>query len=212
MAIAFSICGQIGIILVAVFDTVRYSHVHIAMLCLFLVGCGLSIFCTTCEFFVLDRTYRDLNKLRISYFIKGVWLVIAIILVIFLAAFWRNSKTVAAVFEWALAFWYGFYLLVLSYDLFPAATTKRGQLLEQNIGATLSRAASWLPGLHTTEDGHEKQENYYMVPSAELERRRQDNELQSVFSADYRTIQASAAPTTPTRMLTRSTAEVPQTV
>lgn len=158
-AIFFAIVGQIGIILVAVFDTVDHPRIHVAMLCMFLVGIGISIVFTTVEFFALDRAYKEINRLRISYVVKAFWFVVALILAITMASFWgRGLRTVAAVLEWALAFFYGFYLFILSYDLYPAAKTPKGQLLEQEIGLSLSRAASWLPGLRTKSISSEEME------------------------------------------------------
>lgn len=153
LSIIFAIIGQIGILLVAVFDTVRHPRVHVTMLCVFLVGVGFSICCTTYEFFWLDKTYREKNRLRISYFIKGLWLLVAIILAVCFGIMWKKaSRPVAAGFEWTLAFWYGLYLLVLTYDLYPASHTPKGAWLEKSVGTSLTRAASWLPGLQSVED------------------------------------------------------------
>jgi uncharacterized membrane protein YidH (DUF202 family) len=153
LSIIFAIIGQIGILLVAVFDTVRHSRVHVSMLCVFLVGIGLSICCTTYEFFWLDKSYREKNRLRVSYFIKSIWLVVAIILAVCFCITWRKaSRPVAAGFEWTLAFWYGLYLLILTYDLYPASHTAKGAWLEKSVGVSLTRVASWLPGLQSVED------------------------------------------------------------
>lgn len=149
-AIFFGIVGQAGIILVACFNTVHHHKIHISMLAMFIVGLGISVVFTTFEFFQLDRAYKELNRLRISYFLKIVWFFCALALALFFVGFWAGKlDIVAAVFEWSLSFFYGFYLLILAYDLYPAAATKKGDLLEREFGTTLSRAASWLPGLRT---------------------------------------------------------------
>lgn len=160
LAIILAIIGQIGILLVAVFDTVRHSRVHVSMLCVFLVGIGLSIFCTTYEFFWLDKSYPEKNRLRVSYFIKAIWLIVAIILAICFCITWRKTRRpIAAGFEWTLAFWYGMYLLIFAYDLYPASRTAKGAWLEKSVGTSLARAASWLPGLHSVED-NDRDVNY----------------------------------------------------
>lgn len=72
-----------------------------------------------------------------------------------MAAFWgSNNSAIAAVFEWMLAYFYGFYLLILVYSLYPAAVTPRGQLLEKDFGQSLSRTNIRLPerqNMETTE-------------------------------------------------------------
>lgn len=62
-----------------------------------------------------------------------------------MAAFWgSNNSAIAAVFEWMLAYFYGFYLLILVYSLYPAAITPKGQLLEKNYGQSLNRTSNRL--------------------------------------------------------------------
>lgn len=58
----------------------------------------------------------------------------------------------AAVFEWTLAFFYGFYLFILSWDLYPAAKTEKGALLEQSLSRSVTQAISWLPGIQSSDD------------------------------------------------------------
>lgn len=152
-AIFFSIPGQIGIILVAVFDSKNHSHTHFSMLILFIVCIGISCMCTIAEFFYLDNSYSGVRRLRVSYFFKLLWLIVAVILAIGFAVCNRTDKdNVAAVFEWFLAFFYGIYLLILAYDLLPAFTDKNQIIMERNLERRISRAVNWVPGAPTEHD------------------------------------------------------------
>ncbi|VVT51821.1 uncharacterized protein SAPINGB_P003224 [Magnusiomyces paraingens] len=145
IAIILSIPGQVGIILVAVFNTVKHHTLHFSMLIMFLVCTGVSVLFTILEFGFLDYSYAHARRLRVSYMLKAFWLIIAIILAICFAALNRSSKDVAAaVFEWFLAFFYGMYLLILSYDLFPAFKSySSANAIESGIDRTLFRVTSW---------------------------------------------------------------------
>lgn len=152
LAIFCSIPGQLGILLVAVFNTVDHPTTHVAMLVLFLIGTGLSIVFQTLEYVALDRNYKESNKLRITTFLKIVWLLIALVLAICFLVFRGRNRIIAAGFEWTLAFWYSIYLVIFSYDLYPAARTRKGALLEKDMGQKVDRAASWIPGMQQSAD------------------------------------------------------------
>lgn len=114
------------------------------MLCLFIICIGISTVFTILEFFYLDKSYSGVRRLRISYILKGLWLITAIILAIgFGVSNRKNKDVVAAVFEWFLSFFYGIYLLILSFDLYPAFHTKRARDLEEQLDHTISRITGW---------------------------------------------------------------------
>jgi hypothetical protein len=74
------------------------------------------------------------------------------IIIIIMAAFWGGGNSeIAAVFEWTLADFYGIYVLILVYDLYPAALSSKGQLLESRLGQGPGRPASWISGLRNGE-------------------------------------------------------------
>jgi hypothetical protein len=146
-AIGFGTIGQLAIIMVSVFNTNVFPAVHVSMLILFLVAIALSAIFTFTEFTLLDRSYSGVKRLRISYSLKALWFIVSLGLVIGFGVCARSKKrNVAAALEWALAFTYGFYLLTLLYDLAPAASTRKGQLLEEKVSNQLVRVASWIPG------------------------------------------------------------------
>lgn len=135
LAIIFSIPGQLGIILVSIFDIYHHKHVHYAMLGLFVIGIGISTIFTISEFVYLDKAYPETKRLQVSYILKSIWLVVAIILVVGFGIFDVKKKTfVSSVFEWILGFWYGLYSIILAFDLFPAFKRgSRGSQLEDSI-------------------------------------------------------------------------------
>ncbi|ANB15750.1 Sfk1p [Sugiyamaella lignohabitans] len=147
-SIFFGIIGQLGILFVAIFNTKVFPDVHVAMLCVFIVGVGISALFMIAEFALLDRAYPDVSRLRFSYVLKLVWFVIALGLVIAFAALADHGKrNSAAIVEWIISYFYGFYLLILVFDLIPAATTPKGKLLEKKVSNQLTRALSWIPGV-----------------------------------------------------------------
>lgn len=158
LAIILSIPGQLGILFVAVFNTNAFPRVHVCMLGVFLVFTGLSIICTAYEFLALNSNYREVNRLRVSGVIKLIWLAIAIIFAICFVVFWKQERRpVAAVFEWTLSFWYGFYMFIYAYDLYPAAKTPRGlYLAEEHLGEAVNkRVSSWVVNPGTETEDHE---------------------------------------------------------
>ncbi|KAA8902510.1 hypothetical protein TRICI_005871 [Trichomonascus ciferrii] len=163
LAIGFGIIGQLGIVFVSIFNTHVFKKVHASMLGVFLVGTAISALCTIAEFALLDWSYTEVNRLRISYICKGCWFVVALALTLgFLICQKVDKENAAAVMEWCLAFSYGFYLMTLVYDLLPAAKTKKGQLFEQKLDHQLTNAVSWVPGVQVLP------EEPSINPSAEM--------------------------------------------
>lgn len=143
IAIFLSIPGQIGILLVAVFDVVHHNKTHHDMLLLFICCIGASVLFTILEIFYLDSSYPEIRRLRVSYIFKICFLVVAVILAIgFGVCSLKKKRVTAAVFEWFLAFWYGLYLLSLAYDLFPAfRKSSKADAFERQADSTIS---NWL--------------------------------------------------------------------
>lgn len=124
-SIGLGIIGQLGILFVSIFNTNAFPHVHVAMLCVFIVFTGLSILCVIGEFFLLDRAYSGIRRLKISYAFKTLFFICALALAVSFAAL-HHKRNAAAVCEWTLSFLYGFYLLSLVYDLWPAHNKDKG--------------------------------------------------------------------------------------
>ncbi|CAN6642117.1 hypothetical protein TRVA0_019S00650 [Trichomonascus vanleenenianus] len=162
-AIGFGIIGQLGIIFVSTFNTHIFSRVHVSFLLVFLIGTGLSALCTITEYTLIDWSYREAGRIRISYICKGIWFIVCLALAItFGTLSLTDRKNAAAVCEWTLAFIFGFYLLTLVYDLWPAAATQKGELLEVKSNGQLRRS-SWIAG----DDPHGEMSENYPVSSGE---------------------------------------------
>lgn len=136
-SIVFAILGQLGILFVSIFNTNEYHRVHISMVGLFIAGCFLAC---VCNFFitlvfghypsrlcpdhekVIFGKHRYQNIYMVSFVLKVIWLIAAIVLAICFGVYMENNQSdVSACFEWSLAFWYGVLLLMWSLDLFPSA-------------------------------------------------------------------------------------------
>lgn len=93
----------------------------------FIILAALSVLCTTAEWGWLDSDYESARMLKLSYAVKIIVLVLAVICAIILGALFNsvNHQSVAAVCEWLVAFLFDAFLWTLVYDLYPAVHTKR---------------------------------------------------------------------------------------
>ncbi|EEP82977.1 conserved hypothetical protein [Uncinocarpus reesii 1704] len=96
LAIVFSICGAVGLILLSIFDTLRYNHQHNGFLVLF-------IFWVKLTFIIVELA------LAIAFGVTGRG---------------RGRKDQAAVIEWVIAFIFTFYVLSFVIDLLPSIRTR----------------------------------------------------------------------------------------
>ncbi|QFZ28894.1 hypothetical protein EJF18_50112 [Clavispora lusitaniae] len=140
LAIASIICGcigEIGILLVACFKTSKFKHVHFAMVGVFIAF----VFFACCFNFTLTFIFgnfpqrlhpnhekvifgkrRWANLYMVSFFLKIIWVIFAIVFAVAFGALMNQGyKSASAVFEWIICYWYGFLLLIWSLDLFPSA-------------------------------------------------------------------------------------------
>ncbi|KAK9447110.1 Frag1/DRAM/Sfk1 family-domain-containing protein [Limtongia smithiae] len=144
LAIWWCFFGQVGLLMLSIFDTYRNHRGHMINVGLFIIGVGLSAFFSFMEFFMLRKSYREVNWLRFSYLLKAGWLIVAIgLAVAFICLLNRDNgiedENNDAIIEWTLAYWYGFMLLILACDLYPAS--KRSQQREHNGGYFFGTAA-----------------------------------------------------------------------
>ncbi|KAK9469927.1 Frag1/DRAM/Sfk1 family-domain-containing protein [Lipomyces arxii] len=132
-AIVFAIAGQIGLLLLSILDTYRHHHQHIINVGIFVAGVGLAGFCSFVEFTLLRKKYYETRWLRFSYVLKGIWFFVALGLAIaFACLMHRDDDYAGAVVEWTLGYWYGFFSIVLVFDLLPAS--KKSQARERGQG------------------------------------------------------------------------------
>jgi hypothetical protein len=70
---------------------------------------------------------REHRVLRISFWVKLVFVVVELLLAIgFVATNFRKSYNAAAILEWIIAFIFSFYVFSFFIDLWPAVKTERG--------------------------------------------------------------------------------------
>lgn len=128
-AIVCAFVGELGILIVSIFNTHKFHHVHEGFLVIFIVFLGLSAIFTASEFGILDNRTRHQRHIVFSFYVKIIWFIIELALAI---AFGATSDRVAPVLEWTLAFIYPFYMLLLAYDLWPAYNKKPGHYSDYN--------------------------------------------------------------------------------
>ncbi|EER24744.1 hypothetical protein CPC735_000880 [Coccidioides posadasii C735 delta SOWgp] len=127
LAIIFSICGAVGLILLSIFDTLRYRHQHNGFLVLFMGGYLLSAVFVCLEYLRLGIHYREHRILTISFWIKLIFIIVELALAIAFGVTGRGRgrKNQAAVIEWVIAFIFTFYVFSFVIDLAPAVRTRR---------------------------------------------------------------------------------------
>ncbi|KAK0392206.1 hypothetical protein NLU13_1704 [Sarocladium strictum] len=125
MTIVFAIVGTAGLILLAIFDTLRHNTLHNIFLLLFIGGYWISAIFICAEYQRLGIKYREHRILRISFWIKLTFILAELFLVIaFASTSWTGHRNVAAVLEWIVALVFTFYVLSYAIDLWPAVRTK----------------------------------------------------------------------------------------
>ncbi|OJD13798.1 hypothetical protein AJ78_05780 [Emergomyces pasteurianus Ep9510] len=125
ISIVFSLCGGVGLILLSVFDTVRYPHKHNGFLVLFMGGYILSAIFVCAEYQRLGIHYREHTILAASFWIKLAFIFVEISLAIaFGVTGKQGKKNQAAVIEWIIAYIFTFYVLSFVIDLLPSVRTR----------------------------------------------------------------------------------------
>ncbi|OIW30246.1 hypothetical protein CONLIGDRAFT_360191 [Coniochaeta ligniaria NRRL 30616] len=125
LTILFAVVGTAGLILLSIFDTLRHPKLHDIFLLLFIAGYVLSAIFICAEYQRLGTHYSSHKVLRISFWIKLIFIIVEVILAIaFAACNFKKASNAAAVLEWAVAFIFSFYVFSFYVDLFPAVRTR----------------------------------------------------------------------------------------
>lgn len=136
LALLTSLMGAVSLVLLAVFDTYRYSSRHRLFLFLFMLGVALSALFTTLEYRRLGRTFTNHPVLKYSYVGKAIILVAEVGLSIaFGVCLYKKYSKTGAILEWVIAFIFTLYVLTFVADLIPRARTKhelRQDMREKN--------------------------------------------------------------------------------
>ncbi|KAH9825389.1 SFK1-like membrane protein [Teratosphaeria destructans] len=127
-AILFAIIGAAGLILLTIFDTRDYPHVHDAMLVIFIAGYIISAIFICAEYQRLGIHYREHRVLRASFWIKLAFIFVEVALVIgFGVESDKGNYNTAAILEWTISLVYIFYVWSFIIDFLPATHTRNKQ-------------------------------------------------------------------------------------
>ncbi|KAF2003403.1 hypothetical protein P154DRAFT_520010 [Amniculicola lignicola CBS 123094] len=134
IAIGMAIAGAAGLILLSIFDTRRHPKLHNGFLVLFIGGYIVSAIFICWEYQRLGIHFREHSVLRISFWIKLVFILLEVALAIAFGVTQKQKKwNAAAVLEWVIAFIYFFYVLSFFIDFMPAVRTKHHQSRETEM-------------------------------------------------------------------------------
>ncbi|KAI9814758.1 MAG: hypothetical protein M1827_003024 [Pycnora praestabilis] len=125
LSILFAIAGTAGLILLSIFDTLHHPHLHDGFLVLFIAGYVISAIFICAEYQRLGVHFRQHRVLRISFWLKLIFIILEVCLaIVFGVTSDKNHTQIAAFFEWIIAFVFTFYVLTFFVDLLPAVRIK----------------------------------------------------------------------------------------
>jgi len=134
-SILFALIGTAGLILLSIFDTLRYPRLHDVFLLLFIAGYIISAIFICAEYQRLGIHFREHRVLRLSFWTKLAFIIVEVCLAIgFAATSFKKQYNTAAVLEWAVSFIFTFYVFSFIIDLIPAAHRKRVTSKETEAG------------------------------------------------------------------------------
>ncbi|KAG6888929.1 hypothetical protein C0995_004942 [Termitomyces sp. Mi166 len=133
LAILGSFIGGLGLILLSIFDTKRYTSAHRSFLLVFIVGVALSAIFTVIEYRWISHDFLEAHELKIAYIMKASIASILIMLAIAFAVTLFKSTDAGGVLEWTIAFGFTFYILTFFYDLRQAKGVRKGQYKKSQI-------------------------------------------------------------------------------
>ncbi|KAK6334719.1 hypothetical protein TWF718_010166 [Orbilia javanica] len=140
VSIVGAIIGGLGLILLAIFDTHRYSVLHRIFLAVFCGGVLVSALGTVLEYWGLERNYSKTSRaLTISMWTKLVFFFIELGLAVAFGVLMTNRiNNAAAVVEWVLGILFTGYLLSFNLDLIPATRSRTGQFKDMELARPVS--------------------------------------------------------------------------
>lgn len=124
-SIIFAIAGSAGLILLSIFDTYHHPHLHDGFLLLFIAGYVISAIFICAEYQRLGIHYRNHRIIRISFWVKLLFILVEVAFaIVFAATSFKSNRNVAAIFEWIIALVFTMYVLSFLLDLLPSVRTK----------------------------------------------------------------------------------------
>ncbi|KAG8623749.1 hypothetical protein KVT40_008725 [Elsinoe batatas] len=142
-----SIAGGAGLILLSIFDTLRYPRVHRAMLAVFIVGYLLTAIFVCAEYQRLGMHQRQYRILRASFWIKLSWFLLFLGLAIaFVVTQTLDMWNTAAIIEWVIGFLFAFFVASFAIDFLPAMRTRSKEKRFTTIGHMEQGQVAGQPG------------------------------------------------------------------
>ncbi|KAI1377393.1 Frag1/DRAM/Sfk1 family-domain-containing protein [Hypoxylon crocopeplum] len=136
LTIFFAVVGTVGLTFLSGFDTLRYPRLHDVFLLLFIAGYLLSAIFICWEYQRLGHRNRQHRVLRISFYIKLIFVIVELLLAIaFVVTNFRGLYNAAAILEWIIAFIFSFYIFSFCVDLYPAVATRTNRHSARSNGA-----------------------------------------------------------------------------
>ncbi|KAI8657377.1 hypothetical protein NCS57_01115800 [Fusarium keratoplasticum] len=125
LSMVFAIVGTVGLICLSIFKTGKYKVLHNLFLGLFIGGYLISAVFICSEYQRLGKKYREHRMLRLSFWVKLVFIIVEFALIVAFGVLSRQKKRdPAAVLEWIISFIFTFYAVSFVIDLYPAVRTK----------------------------------------------------------------------------------------
>ncbi|GAM89840.1 hypothetical protein ANO11243_078790 [Dothideomycetidae sp. 11243] len=125
LACVFSVVGGAGLILLSIFDTRRYHHLHDVMLAVFIIGYIVTAIFVCAEYQRLGIHQRQYRLLRFSFWLKLGWIFLFLALaIVFGVSMKKGRNNLAAVFEWIIAFLFSIFVASFAIDFLPAIRTR----------------------------------------------------------------------------------------
>ncbi|OQE14553.1 hypothetical protein PENFLA_c037G06787 [Penicillium flavigenum] len=129
LSIFFAIAGAAGLILLAVFDTLRHPKMHDGFIALFIAGYVISAILVCIEYLRIGIFYRREHRvLLVSFFIKLAFVIIELALAIgfgvCIGSKQSSKQNPGAVLEWTISFVFTGYVLSFVVDLLPSVRTR----------------------------------------------------------------------------------------
>ncbi|KAG2171642.1 hypothetical protein INT43_008368 [Umbelopsis isabellina] len=139
LSILFSVVAAVGLICLTIFDAFSHSTMHWTFAAIFFVGLAISGALNVTEIGLLHKDHPKSRQLRWSFRAKLIIIILAVISLILMAVLMgvcskspdkynaqgqmnqtcNIEDSLSAVFEWAIAFLFSFYLATLVLDMLP---------------------------------------------------------------------------------------------
>lgn len=130
IALVSAVIGQLCVLMVSIYNTNDYAHIHIVMLVLFVVFIAISAGFSAIGLGLQTVDYPRKRHVIVSLSLRIFWFLTEIILAIAFGACAMPHRNTSAVLEWTLATVYPVYQLAIAWDLYPSNDKYSGHYLQ----------------------------------------------------------------------------------